>query len=94
MNFIEYQDFAKRTAIYNNPGTIPGLAYTALGLAGEAGEVANKVKKVYRDGASIWPIAEELGDVLWYLAAVCTELNMSLEDIAASNIAKLNVRHS
>ena len=49
MTFDEYQDEAKTTAIYPNKNTVNGLMYTALGLAGEAGEIANKVKKVYRD---------------------------------------------
>lgn len=49
MTFDEYQDKAKTTAIYPNKNTVNGLMYTALGLAGEAGEIANKVKKVYRD---------------------------------------------
>lgn len=69
-----------------------GLAYTTLGLAGEAGEIANKVKKVIRDGRSTDGIADELGDVLWYLAAVANELGADLGDIADANLAKLASR--
>ena len=70
----------------------------ALGLAGEAGELANKVKKVYRDDAGIlttqarWKLADELGDVLWYVAAVATEIGIDLDAIANLNLNKLAAR--
>lgn len=92
MDFQKYQKAVKDTAIY--PPEC-GLAYTALGLAGEAGEVANKVKKVYRDSKGlicfddIGKIADELGDVLWYVAAVANEIGHSLDGIASRNIEKL-----
>ena len=71
-----------------------GLAYTTLGLAGEAGEIANKVKKVIRDGRSTDGISDELGDVLWYLAAVANELGADLGDIANNNLKKLADRQA
>jgi len=91
----EYQAGARKTAIY--PSAI-GLAYTALGLAGEAGEVANKVKKVYRDSGGdlkadrAFQIAQELGDVMWYVAQVATELGVDLSVVCQDNLDKLGVR--
>jgi NTP pyrophosphatase (non-canonical NTP hydrolase) len=95
MRFDEYQKAAMETVVY--PDEI-GLAYTALGLAGEAGEIANKVKKVYRDSGGVLDtgrraaIADEMGDALWYLAALATELGVSLDKVADDNIAKLAQR--
>jgi len=69
-----------------------------LGMAGEAGEVANKVKKLIRDGPENRPetwredIASEIGDVLWYCAALASDLNLSLGMIAAQNLIKLDKR--
>lgn len=97
----EYQHAALKTAIYPGRYTINGLAYTALGLTGEAGEVADKVKKYLRDGASDTPeqrtargdaLAGELGDVLWYLAACANELGYNLSDLATRNLNKLHSR--
>ena len=81
-------------------GGLPGLAYTALALAGEAGELANIVKKVYRDhGGKITPefrqkLIDEVGDVLWYVAQVCEDLDADLDEVAERNLAKLRERHS
>ena len=94
-DFNSYQRTATKTAIYPPEHKI---LYPALGLAGEAGEVANKVKKVMRDGvenqADDWKeqIASEIGDVLWYCAALATDLNMQLGMIAALNEKKLRDR--
>lgn len=69
-----------------------------MALRGEAGEVAEKVKKVLRDNEGnfsyekVAEIKKELGDVLWYLSAIATDLNLSLSDIAETNIAKLQSR--
>ena len=88
--FDDYQAAAVRTAIY--PYDIR-ILYPALGLAGEAGEVANKVKKIYRDdGGQVTDdrraqIAKELGGVLWYVATVCTDLNLNMGDVARENVA-------
>jgi len=95
-DFNSYQRTATKTAIYPPEHKI---LYPALGLAGEAGEVANKVKKVMRDGvenqADNWKeqIASEIGDVLWYCAALATDLNMQLGMIAALNEKKLRDRY-
>lgn len=88
----DYQDAAKSTAIY--PGDFE-IIYPTLGLTGEAGEVADKVKKVIRDKGGDFSeedsaeIAKELGDVLWYLANTASDLGFTLENIAKFNLAKL-----
>jgi NTP pyrophosphatase (non-canonical NTP hydrolase) len=98
MNLNEYQNATTKTAIYPGKGEPMGLAYTALGLAGESGEVAEKVKKILRDKAGIvddesrLAIQKELGDVLWYIAAVATELGLNLDEVAQANLDKLNSR--
>ena len=95
MDFNSYQRVAKTTAIY--PATHK-ILYPALGLAGEAGEVANKVKKVVRDGTSSLPedwkeqLGSEIGDVLWYCAVLADDLGISLGRIAAQNEKKLAQR--
>ncbi len=74
------------------------IAYPTLGLVNEAGEVAGKVKKIFRDrNGKISKedrnaLKKELGDVLWYLTQICTELGVSLEEVAEANIAKLFAR--
>ena len=94
-DFNSYQRNASTTAIYPDEHRI---LYPALGLAGEAGEVANKVKKLIRDGPDKRPdtwredIASEIGDVLWYCAALATDLNLSLCVIAGQNEKKLGQR--
>jgi NTP pyrophosphatase (non-canonical NTP hydrolase) len=95
--FDVYQDATALTALYPGAGTgnVEALAYTALGLAGEAGEIANKVKKVLRDDNGVLTkdkateISKELGDVLWYLARVAEEIGTRLGGVAEGNIAKL-----
>lgn len=93
--FFEYQDKARDYAFYPTDMLI---VYPVLGLVGEAGEVADKIKKVYRDNYKKFDkehckeIAQELGDVLWYLANLASDLGYSLEDIADMNIEKLSSR--
>ncbi len=97
MNFDEYQDAASVTALY--PNRLNNLEYPTLGLAGEAGEVANIVKKIQRDfGGEITDeirakLKDELGDVLWYISACADELGLSLKEIAEFNVEKLSKRH-
>lgn len=87
MSMNAYQEMASKTAIYSSTHQI---LYPALGLAGEAGEVANKVKKMMRDGNfDRVGVASELGDVLWYIAALCRDLNVDMNDIAMENLRKL-----
>ena len=97
MNLNEYQDSASKTAIYPK-GMWIGLVYTTLGLNGEAGEIAEKVKKLIRDDKTLTEghrqeLILELGDVLWYLANLAKELDVSLEEVATQNIAKLASRN-
>jgi NTP pyrophosphatase (non-canonical NTP hydrolase) len=95
MQFNEYQDRAITTAIYPNELKV---IYPALGVNGEAGEIAEKVKKAYRDdGGNITPsvragLLAEIGDVLWYLAALSRDLGTTLDDAAAGNLEKLQSR--
>ena len=95
LTFDDYQNQAKKTAIYPKSA---GVMYPALGLTGEAGEVANKVKKIVRDGYANSPpdwreqVAHELGDVLWYCAALASDLGLSLGRIAKENANKLSGR--
>ncbi len=96
MNFEEYQKKVKETSIYPNQGN--NVAYATLGLAGEAGEVADKVKKLIRDsGGVLTPdklkeMIKELGDVLWYLTACANELGVDLEEVATGNVKKVEDR--
>jgi NTP pyrophosphatase (non-canonical NTP hydrolase) len=93
MLISEYQELSRRTATY--PGAGDNIVYPTLGLAGEAGEVAEKVKKLLRDDGGVMSddrrgaLAGELGDVLWYVAQVATEAGLDLEEIAQGNLDKL-----
>ena len=103
MTVNEYQEASLTTAIYPEQFKV---IYPALGMNGEAGEVADKVKKVIRDtvllidakGAIVLPddkrieLAKEIGDVLWYCATLANDLGMKLEDVAQMNIDKLKSR--
>ncbi|MBI2932631.1 MAG: nucleoside triphosphate pyrophosphohydrolase family protein [Planctomycetes bacterium] len=96
MRFDEYQKRSRETAIYPDAGA--NFVYPTLGLAGEAGEVAEKVKKVLRDRGGRMDdetratVKKELGDVLWYVAQLATELGLSLGEVAQENLAKLASR--
>ena len=95
INFKTYQDGAKSTAVYPESAK---LIYPALGLCGESGEVAEKIKKIIRDGnGEVTPekrteILKEIGDVLWYIAALCTDLDADMGDVAQANLSKLQSR--
>lgn len=96
MNFNEYQDKAKETAVY--PAQGDNYSYPVLGLVGEAGEVAEKIKKIIRDKSGIvgeedrLEIIRELGDVLWYIAILADEMDSDLETVASTNLAKIKSR--
>lgn len=96
MNLNEYQEKARETALYPDAGK--NFVYPTLGLVGEAGEVAEKIKKVIRNDGGVMSderrgeIKKELGDVLWYLAQLSTELGYTLEEVAQGNIEKLASR--
>ncbi len=92
MDLSEYQHLSRRTAEYPRGAW---LAYPALGLAGEAGEVAEHAKKAIRDDdgqvsdVRRAAMAKELGDVLWYVAQLASELKLDLDEIAQANLDKL-----
>ncbi|MEK6959088.1 MAG: nucleoside triphosphate pyrophosphohydrolase family protein [archaeon] len=97
MDFNEYQEKSKKTDM----GTIikdSTIAYYALGLCDESGEVAGKIKKLYRDYDGKLTeeykkeIAKELGDVVWYMSQLCTKLGINFEEVAQMNIEKLYSR--
>ena len=96
MNFESYQIEARKTALYPDKGQ--NYIYPTLGLVGESGEVAEKIKKIIRDKGGIidsdskFGLKKELGDVLWYLSNLCDELNFTLEDVANTNLEKLKLR--
>ena len=93
MDFNEYQQKSRQTALY--PAIGHPVIYPTLGLVNEAGEVAGKIKKVFRDKdgqistETRHALKAELGDVLWYLAQVATELGLTLDEVAEANIVKL-----
>ena len=89
MTFDEYQKIARSTAVYPKDYKV---IYPTLGLCGEAGEVAEKVKKYIRDGTPMLGVGLELGDVLWYISALADGLGVTLEEIAQANVDKLRSR--
>ncbi|WP_024655009.1 nucleoside triphosphate pyrophosphohydrolase family protein [Borrelia hispanica] len=97
MELNEYQTKAKQTAKYKNKKE--ELILTTLGLAGETGEVVEKIKKLGRDREYILDeeyllaIKKELGDVLWYISNLSNNLGITLEDVAITNLEKLKKRH-
>ena len=99
MDFKTYQSGAMKTAVYPNRGQ-GNWTYPALGLAGETGEICEKLKKAIRDDAGRVSderkaaIAKELGDVMWYIAALCTELGLEMDAIAEGNLKKLAERQT
>jgi NTP pyrophosphatase (non-canonical NTP hydrolase) len=98
MDFNVYQSATDNTAIYPQAGTGSSAAvnYAILGLVGEAGEIANKWKKYFRDDLPVeelYPlIASEMGDVLWYMARLAIEMGFNFNVVAEENLQKLQFR--
>lgn len=97
MEFNEFQEAAMSTAVYPHRHHEIGLMYAGLGIAGEAGEVADEIKKMWRNEGHLTAgrrvkIMDEIGDVLWYAAACSDEIGATLEEVAAGVIAKLRNR--
>ena len=98
MDFKDYQTQARSTAIYPNIGN--NFIYPTLGLCGESGEVAEKVKKIMRDDGGVVSeekrelLKKEIGDCLWYCANLAAEFKLNLNDIAEENIKKLKDRQA
>jgi NTP pyrophosphatase (non-canonical NTP hydrolase) len=96
LELTDYQERSRVTAVYPDAGA--NLLYPTLGLCGEAGEVAEKVKKMVRDDGGVLSaqrrdaLAGELGDVLWYVAQLATEAGLDLDAIARDNLDKLRSR--
>ncbi len=96
MELNDYQRESRKTALYPDLGG--NAIYPTLGLVGEAGEVADKVKKILRDKDGFFDkdskdaIKLELGDVLWYVSQLSSELGYELEEVANANLQKLNSR--
>ena len=98
MDLNHYQRESRKTALYPDVGS--NVIYPTLGLVGEAGEVADKVKKILRDKKGVFDqdskdaIKLELGDVLWYVSQLTSELGYELEEVASANLQKLKSRKS
>lgn len=99
MDAYLYQVLARRTLIDQPDAEYTGdeimLVWNALGLAGEAGEVADTIKKAvfHRHPLNRDELVKELGDVLWYVAALCTKLDVNMADVMHANIEKLKARY-
>ncbi len=99
MQINDYQNLAARTLIDSLPRAYSEqeifIVWNTLGLAGEAGEVVDCIKKMifHNHGLDIEELKKELGDVCWYLAAIATKLNIDLESIMSANIEKLKTRY-
>ena len=94
MEFNVYQNLSKRTINPINTTDL-NILEASMGMSGEAGEVTDAIKKVYFQGhrLDIDEIVKEMGDCLWYIALLCTALNIEMEEVAEKNIDKLKVRY-
>lgn len=97
MKFDDYQQTIEKFAVYPREAQLTAIAYLTLGLNGEAGEVAEQVKKAIRNEGQITDerrakILDEIGDVLWYAARLASEFGASLSDVAEQNVDKLEAR--
>lgn len=97
MELNEYQRLAHKTS-HNTTVGGDALVYPVLGLVGEAGELANKVKKLHRDKGGVLDDSDnvalcgEMGDCIWYIAEICTQLGYDLDLVCRANIDKLRSR--
>lgn len=104
MKLNEYQELTNKTdgysTVYKTAEVVPDYVYYALGLAGEAGETVDQVKKICREGGMpcdqerMVKILHELGDCLWYIARLSDAMGFTLEEVANSNIVKLEARYN
>lgn len=99
MNFEDYQKIIETFAVYPRDNELLAISYLALGLNGEAGEVAEQVKKAIRNDGAITEerrrkILDEIGDVLWCITRLAIEFDVSLEKIAQANVEKLEKRRA
>ena len=99
MNFADYQGIIETFAVYPRDNELAAISYLALGLNGEAGEVADQVKKAIRNDGEISAerrakILDEIGDVLWYITRLAIEFDTPLADIARANVDKLEKRRA
>jgi NTP pyrophosphatase (non-canonical NTP hydrolase) len=91
--FAAYQRESRKT--WNEIPMNHPIVYPTLGLTNETGELAGKIKKIFRDKEGVIgpqdreDLKKELGDILWYLTQICTELDLTLEEVAEANIEKL-----
>lgn len=97
MNFDDYQTAIESFAVYPREEKLAAIGYLTLGLNGEAGEVAELVKKAIRNDGKITDerraqIVDEIGDVLWYISRIAAEFDVSLSEVAEKNLTKLNQR--
>lgn len=96
MNLSEYQDLVE--SVSSDRVNELGLIYGGLGIAGETGEVVEKIKKIVRDKEGLPDAADveylklELGDVMWYVAKLCNELDLDMEEALLANVDKINDR--
>jgi NTP pyrophosphatase (non-canonical NTP hydrolase) len=99
MTFDEYQKQASATAVYSGDD-LKDTMHWVLGITGESGEIAEKVKKIIRDKNGEFSaedkteLAKEIGDVLWYLAALARQIDVSFDDVATANLQKLKSRQA
>ncbi|MCI0619505.1 nucleoside triphosphate pyrophosphohydrolase family protein [Candidatus Wolfebacteria bacterium] len=97
---MEFNEYQKKSQYELIAGNYPELMYTTLALTGEAGEIADKVKKIYRDEGGIvsqekrQDITREMGDLLWYMGRLAIHLGVSFDDVARENLEKLSKRTS
>lgn len=98
MNLNEYQQFTINSAFFTENKNIDFLSYLTIGISGESGELANKVKKIYRDKRGIVDnedkehLALELGDIIWYISVLAKKLGFTIDELLQMNVDKINRR--